>query len=132
MPTGELALFLYDAVYDGVGLTYVAFEQMTELLRKALERVSTCECQEDSGCFSCVANPNKERPASKHDGRLILQTLLSVFESESPRHQTVTGDWSTTMEQTAAINCAACAAPVKVTDRFCPNCGTKMSMAVAG
>jgi DEAD/DEAH box helicase domain-containing protein len=127
LPTGELAVFLYDAVYDGVGLTFFAFEQMTELLRKSLERVSSCECEEDCGCFSCVANPNKERPASKHDARLILQTLLHIFESESPRHQTITDDWSETLEQTAAVSCSTCNSAVKAADRFCPNCGTKMS-----
>jgi len=128
LPTGELALFLYDAVYDGVGLTFIAFDHMGDLLRKALERVSSCDCQEDTGCFSCVANPNKERPASKHDARLILQALLSVFETESPRQQTVTGDWSATLEQNTAVNCSACSSSVKATDRFCPNCGTKMAM----
>ena len=127
LPTGEQALFLYDAVYDGVGLTFIAFEHMTELLQKALERVSSCECQEDCGCFSCVANPNKERPASKQDARLILQTLLAVFESESPRLQNVTSDWTETFEQTAAVVCDTCQASVKTTDRFCPNCGTKVA-----
>ncbi len=128
LPTGELAVYLYDAVYDGVGLTLVAYEQMTELLQKALERVSTCDCEEDCGCFSCVANPNKERPASKHDARLILETLLQVFETESPRQQIVTSDWTATLEQTASIACSTCQASVKPTDRFCPNCGTKMAI----
>ena len=127
LPTGELAVYLYDAVYDGVGLTFIAFEHMTELLQKALERVTDCECQEDCGCFSCVANPNKERPASKKDARLILQKLLDVFESESPRLQNVTGDWSETFEQTAAVACNTCQASVKTTDRFCPNCGTRVA-----
>ena len=126
LPTGELAVFLYDAVYDGVGLTFVAFEMMKELIQKALERVSSCECEEDTGCFSCVANPNKERPASKHDARMILQALLSVLESETARQQTITSDWAGTFEETAAVACTACSSAVKSTDRFCPNCGTKM------
>jgi len=126
LPTGELAVYLYDAVYDGVGLTMVAYEQMKELLQKALERVPSCDCEEDYGCFSCVANPNKERPASKHDARLILETLLEVFETESPRQETVTTDWTATLEQTETIGCSICQTTVKPTDRFCPNCGTKM------
>jgi DEAD/DEAH box helicase domain-containing protein len=126
LPTGELALFLYDAVYDGVGLTFVAFEMMKELIEKALERVSSCDCEEDTGCFSCVANPNKERPASKHDARLILQALQSVLESETARQQTITSDWAGTFEETAAVACTACSSAMKSTDRFCPNCGTKM------
>ena len=132
LPTGELAVFLYDAVYDGVGLTFVAFDQMKELIQKALERVSSCECQDDTGCFSCVANPNKERPASKHDARLILEALLSVLESENARQQTVTSDWTASLEQTATVNCSACSSTLKATDRFCPNCGTKSNTVIAG
>ena len=28
-----------------------------ELIDKAIERLSSCECESDAGCFRCIANP---------------------------------------------------------------------------
>jgi DEAD/DEAH box helicase domain-containing protein len=128
LQTRELAIFLYDAVYDGVGLTFEAFEHMKSLVQKAAERLQHCECCEDEGCFRCVANPNRERPASKSDAELILRELLAELSDQVPHLQTITADWTSTIEQTGSVPCPTCQSLVKHTDRFCANCGHKLQI----
>ncbi len=126
LQTREFAIFLYDAVYDGVGLTFEAFEHMKPLVQKATERLQHCECCEDEGCFRCVANPNRERPASKSDAELVLRELLTELGDHVPHLQTITTDWLSTIEQTAGSPCPTCQSLVKHSDRFCANCGHKL------
>jgi len=126
LQTKEFAIFLYDAVYDGVGLTFEAFEHMQPLVQKAAERLQLCECVEDLGCFSCVANPNRERPASKSDAANILKELLQEFSDQVPHLQTITADWTSTIEPNESTPCPTCQSIVKQADRFCANCGQKL------
>jgi DEAD/DEAH box helicase domain-containing protein len=126
LQTKEFAIFLYDAVYDGVGLTFEAFEHMTALVQKAAERLRHCECRKDEGCFRCIANPNRDRPACKSDAEMILAELLNELSTRRPHRETITSDWTSTIEQTAQVPCPTCQSMVKHTDRFCANCGDKL------
>jgi DEAD/DEAH box helicase domain-containing protein len=120
---GTASIYLYDMVYDGVGLTVVAFDRMTELLDKSIERLQECGCDTDAGCFRCIANPHANEVASK---RATMRLLSSLREELS-------GDCKTTeIENELSANdpqstkpCATCATQLKVGDRFCSNCGER-------
>ncbi len=77
--------FLYDDWKGGLGVTRRAYEQMDELLRRALELTQKTCCQD--GCYACTSvsrcsSPfyasGERRPTSKAATRLYLQELLGV------------------------------------------------------
>ena len=77
--------FLYDDWKGGLGVTRRAYEQMDELLRRALDLCQKPCCQD--GCYACIAvsrcsSPfyasGERRPTSKAATRLYLQELLGV------------------------------------------------------
>jgi len=122
---GTASIYLYDMVYDGVGLTMVACDRMRELVDKAIERLEQCGCDSDEGCFRCVANPLTNESASKKATYYMLAQLrdelagsCSITENES---ESGFDDGPVTQP------CSACDTPVKVGDRFCSNCGEKQS-----
>ncbi|QDV11491.1 ATP-dependent RNA helicase DbpA [Rosistilla oblonga] len=120
---GSASIYLYDMVYDGVGLTTVACDRMHELIDKAIERLDQCACDTDGGCFRCIANPLSNESTSKQAARVVLNRLcdelagtctMTENETESPLD-----------DGPATKPCAACETPVKIGDRFCSNCGEK-------
>ena len=65
--TAGAAIFVYDGHAGGSGLTAEAYAQAEELVRQALEIVSSCECE--NGCPSCVHSPkcgSGNRPIDKN------------------------------------------------------------------
>jgi ATP-dependent helicase YprA (DUF1998 family) len=122
---GSASIYLYDMVYDGVGLTVLAFDRMTELLDKASERLQECGCDTDAGCFRCIANPHANEFSSKRATRRILTRLQESLASKCTvtevENDAITGEFVTTKP------CSACSIMVKAGDRFCSNCGEKQS-----
>jgi len=89
--------FLYDDWKGGLGVTRRAFEQMDELLRRALDLCQKPCCQD--GCYACIAvsrcsSPfyasGERRPTSKAATRLYLQELLGVDAAQVEEEETVT------------------------------------------
>lgn len=124
---GEAAIYLYDLVYDGVDLAIGAFERISELVAKALERVMTCDCPDDSGCFRCIANPRVEEPASKAATRSLLEAIQAVFDRET----VVRSCSEPTLAESLATSsrcepCKECGAALRAADRFCGNCGHRV------
>ena len=122
---GSASIYLYDMVYDGVGLTVLAFDRMTELLDKASERLQECGCDTDAGCFRCIANPHANEIASKRATRRVLTSLREALASKCTVTE-VEND-AMTSEFVTSKPCSACSLMVKAGDRFCGNCGEKQS-----
>ncbi|MEX2142521.1 MAG: DEAD/DEAH box helicase [Pirellulales bacterium] len=120
---GAAAVYLYDNVYDGVDLTTGAFDKIELLIEKALERVTTCDCIEDVGCFRCIANPRQSDPTSKNATARLLRTLRDMIVTESA-HVTIRSDDSAALlAPDAVVTCPSCSALIAKGDRFCKNCG---------
>ncbi|HEA66737.1 MAG TPA: DEAD/DEAH box helicase [Desulfobacterales bacterium] len=94
---GSAAIFIYDSVPGGAGLTRLAFERAEELLEYTLKAIQTCPCE--SGCPSCVHSPkcgSGNRPIDKASARFILESLKTGpkptdIESDTvPRDKTET------------------------------------------
>ena len=88
--------FLYDDWKGGLGVTRRAFEQMDELLHRALDLCQKPCCQD--GCYACIAisrcsSPfyasGERRPTSKAATRLYLQELLGVDAAQVEDEETV-------------------------------------------
>ena len=74
---GQAAVFIYDAVPGGAGLSRQGFRRLDSLLSETLEMVSSCPCE--TGCPSCVHSPkcgSGNRPIDKEAARFILSALV--------------------------------------------------------
>ncbi len=76
--TGGAAVFIYDAMPGGAGLTREAFAKAEELLARTLAVVTDCPCE--LGCPSCVHSPkcgSGNRPIDKAAARYLLRELTN-------------------------------------------------------
>jgi DEAD/DEAH box helicase domain-containing protein len=74
--TGGAAVFIYDGMPGGVGLTREAFSRADELLDRTLAVVRDCPCE--LGCPSCVHSPkcgSGNRPIDKAAALFLLREL---------------------------------------------------------
>lgn len=79
---GGPAVFIYDGIPGGAGLTMQAFGEAEELLERTLQTVRDCECE--LGCPTCVHSPkcgSGNRPIDKAACMFILDNIIN---SESP------------------------------------------------
>ena len=72
---GNAVVYLYDMVYDGVDLTTGAFESINLLIEARIERLTTCVCPTDEGCFRCIANPRVDEKTSKEATARLLRSV---------------------------------------------------------
>jgi DEAD/DEAH box helicase domain-containing protein len=123
---GQYVIYLYDNVYDGVNLTEIAFERIVELLEKVDDRIAHCDCTEDSGCFRCVADPQRNAPSSKLDSLEVVRKLLQVLTSEEPQRMTFDRPDGGFQSEPSEVECPQCHASVSARSKFCSECGHRM------
>ncbi len=73
---GRAAIFIYDGIAGGAGLSRQAFRQIDQLFARTLEAVAGCPCE--NGCPACVHSPkcgSGNRPIDKTAAHFILQRL---------------------------------------------------------
>ncbi len=78
------AIFIYDGIPGGAGLTMQAFEQAEDLLTQTLQIVLDCECE--LGCPTCVHSPkcgSGNRPIDKSAAIFVLQNMI---HGETPQN----------------------------------------------
>jgi DEAD/DEAH box helicase domain-containing protein len=76
--TGGAAVFVYDGIPGGLGLSKQAFDKAEMLLKQTLEVIVTCPC--DTGCPACVHSPkcgSGNRPIDKFSAGKMLEMILS-------------------------------------------------------
>ena len=79
---GKAAVFIYDGVPGGMGLSGQAFERAGELLENTLTAISSCPC--DTGCPACVHSPkcgSGNRPIDKASALKILELMMDKTAS---------------------------------------------------
>lgn len=123
---GKAYIYLYDAVYDGVGLTIGAFDRMTDLIDRSLERIQACSCPEDAGCFRCIANPRAEEPSSKLVTARILRVVRGALESTPTVVRSSMDSFASGLMDDVKVDCPACAHPNLPSARFCNDCGERL------
>lgn len=83
--TGGPAVFIYDGIPGGAGLTRQAHPRAGELLRTTLETVKACAC--DMGCPSCVHSPkcgSGNRPMDKAGALFLLEMMTGNAVAAKP------------------------------------------------
>lgn len=74
---GLPAVFIYDALPGGAGLTDAAFGEGLRILKSTYKAIAGCKCED--GCPSCIQSPKcgaGNRPLSKHG---VIQLLEECF-----------------------------------------------------
>ena len=77
--TKSPAVFVYDGVDGGAGLSEAGFKIINRILNKTLENITSCPCQ--NGCPACVHSPKcgaGNRPIDKKAAVFILNALLTA------------------------------------------------------
>jgi len=80
------AIFIYDGIAGGAGLSQQAYRQIDQLFTRTLEAVAGCACE--TGCPACVHSPkcgSGNRPIDKTAAHFILQRIqrLSALETDT-------------------------------------------------
>ncbi|MDL1962198.1 MAG: DEAD/DEAH box helicase [Deltaproteobacteria bacterium] len=75
----KAAVFVYDGIPGGVGLSRQAFEKAEELLKKTLNVIESCPCE--LGCPSCVHSPKCGSGNRPIDKRAAIFVLKGITES---------------------------------------------------
>jgi ATP-dependent helicase YprA (DUF1998 family) len=121
--SGTITWYLYDQVRDGIDLSIRAYPRVGELLGKALDRVASCKCDNDNGCFRCIRNPEEEEASSKADCIRVLKILCQEL---SPEPTEEVFDVDVLEEDRVFEKCSQCGANVRYDDKFCSNCGEQL------
>ena len=72
------AVFIYDGMPGGAGLTRQAYDKADELVRTTLATIIGCECE--LGCPSCVHSPkcgSGNRPIDKRAAQFVLEAIIT-------------------------------------------------------
>ncbi|SHK17354.1 DEAD/DEAH box helicase domain-containing protein [Desulfatibacillum alkenivorans DSM 16219] len=83
---GGPAVFIYDGVPGGVGLSLIAFKKALELFAKTMQAIKSCPCE--TGCPSCVHSPkcgSGNRPIDKEASLFILESIRGAKPEKRKR-----------------------------------------------
>jgi len=72
------AVFIYDGMPGGAGLSRQAFDKADELIKTTMRTVESCECE--LGCPSCVHSPkcgSGNRPIDKRAAQFVLEMIMN-------------------------------------------------------
>ena len=72
---GKPTVVIYDMIPAGIGFSERLFELHDELLARALELVSSCECDAERGCPSCVGPGGENGYGGKKEAKALLVAL---------------------------------------------------------
>ncbi|GMA15951.1 DEAD/DEAH box helicase [Deinococcus metallilatus] len=98
-PDRDNYFFLYDDWLGGLGVSRRAFENMDDLLRRALDLTAKTCCKEAHGCYECIAvsrcyapflASGERRPTDKPATRAFLEGLLGVQPAPQPEPDAAT------------------------------------------
>ena len=73
---GQPTIVLYDAIPAGIGFSEKLFDMHAELMKRALELVSECPCED--GCPSCVGPGGENGYGGKQEAMEILKELTAA------------------------------------------------------
>ncbi len=83
--TGGPAVFIYDGLPGGAGLTRSAFPLLEDLLHNIRRTLQSCPCE--TGCPSCIQSPkcgSGNRPLDKAGALFLVESLLQETEPAQP------------------------------------------------
>lgn len=126
MKGDSIYIYLFDQVEGGIDITIGAYSKWEQLTDRVIERIEQCDCQEDTGCFRCIANPDEHESVSK---TLSLKFLYALKDKLSG------GDFCEQIFEASceisapsyAKTCNACGSSEKIEAKFCSNCGEKFT-----
>ncbi|MEX1027125.1 MAG: DEAD/DEAH box helicase [Candidatus Paceibacterota bacterium] len=125
---GDPAIVLYDTAPNGIGLTEVVYRRASELIENALERVQSCQCEEDRGCIRCVMHPHQDSESSKSAALALLRELQTSLAGGAVKTWEADDGNAFLSAEPSQIECPSCQASVSSQANFCGNCGHKLEV----
>jgi len=83
---GRAAIFIYDGIAGGAGLSQQVYRQIDQLFARTHEAVASCPC--DTGCPACVHSPkcgSGNRPIDKTAANFILRRISRLSAAKFAR-----------------------------------------------
>lgn len=75
---GDPTMVLFDTVPGGAGITRQVRESFPQVLEAAVQRVSECDCGEDTSCYACLRSYSNQRFHRELRRDLALDLLLHM------------------------------------------------------
>ncbi|MDZ7830691.1 MAG: DEAD/DEAH box helicase [Desulfobacterales bacterium] len=97
---GCAAVFIYDGIPGGIGLTRQAYARAEDLMDHTYQVINTCDCE--AGCPSCVHSPKCGSGNRPIDKLAALSVLDKLVDPETPLTPAGDAGTDTTPNQTAA------------------------------
>ncbi|MBY4571135.1 DEAD/DEAH box helicase [Gordonia sihwensis] len=97
---GKRSIVLFDTVPGGAGASKKIAENLQRVVRFAVDRVSRCDCGEETSCYGCLRSYRNDR----HHDRLSRAGALAIFNElriEGVR-DAVDGPWGQTLTHTSS------------------------------
>lgn len=101
---GKPAVFVYDGMPGGAGLTQAAFDDAETMFNRTLSAIEDCDCE--LGCPSCVHSPkcgSGNRPIDKQGAAELLK-MLQMLSKTIQNHEQFVLQKSETLSPSSAFN----------------------------
>ncbi|EKT76858.1 dead/deah box helicase [Rhodococcus opacus M213] len=98
-PDGRRSFVLFDTVPAGAGAAKRIAENLGKVIQFAVDRVTRCDCGEETSCYGCLRSFRNER----HHDKLSRQGALSIFAElkVEATPEVVDGPWGETLAYTS-------------------------------
>ncbi|MBU4132331.1 MAG: DEAD/DEAH box helicase [Proteobacteria bacterium] len=112
---GRAAVFIYDGIPGGLGLSKQAFDRAQTLLQRTFDVIATCPC--DTGCPACVHSPkcgSGNRPIDKFSSKSMLELMLQDKAIDSFCTEPLPSSdlpWAAGTEETGPSDVSPCLKP---------------------
>jgi len=74
-------IYIYDAFRGGIGISEQLYMELINLMKLALDLITSCSCKTDNGCPGCIMSSrcgNLNDPLDKEGALFLLRKLLSL------------------------------------------------------
>ncbi|WP_024794783.1 DEAD/DEAH box helicase [Tomitella biformata] len=99
---GKRSIVLFDTVPGGAGAAKKIAESLATVLQFAVDRVSRCDCGEETSCYGCLRSFRNDRHHDKltREGALAIFKQLKVEGAASADGTSVDRPWGVTLVHT--------------------------------
>lgn len=98
-PDGRRSFVLFDTVPAGAGATKKIAENLEKVIQFAVDRVTRCDCGEETSCYGCLRSFRNER----YHEQLSRKGALSIFAElkVEATSEVIDGPWGETLAYTS-------------------------------
>ncbi len=81
-PGGGIGIVMFDTVPGGAGCVLRIADALDEVIEAALDRVSECDCGEETSCYGCLRSFYNQRYHEELSRQAALEVLRPLLTGE--------------------------------------------------